>query len=670
MKFLILDTYHSAFVEGLYHGMPGLVSLEYAEQWRVVMAQCFGTADFYSKNLKALGHDATEVVANCRPLQRRWAKENAPHLVRHSPRGKRAWEMALVEEQIRQQRPDVLFLQDPTYVDGTLLASIRDCVGFVVGQTATAIDWGYPFGVFDLMLSSFPHYVERFRNMDLAAEYFQLGFEPSILEMIPPTPPDLKVVFAGGLSASHQRGGEVLEAVARHLPAGFWGYGREALPEDSPIRPLHHGEVWGIDMYRLLGRARVAINRHGEISGRFANNMRLYEATGVGTCLVTDAKDNLADILVPGKEVVDYCSAEDCVEKVEYLLEHEQERAAIAAAGQRRTLADHTYRHRMTQLVGLMEGLRAGPRQGAQFVLAVGPAGAKEGSAAPRLAELAERAARRAASTMPLPGWAKRGGRRTLALLRVAGRGDIPASEAYREVTPTTSYDLGDYAGWKNAQVAERQDAAYQGLLDDMYAGHPRRDLEVAAEAIRRTGVVDPLLLEVGCGSGYYSEILPFLLGRSIRYVGLDYSLAMVTRARRRYRRRCFVQGDATNLPFGGGSVDIVFNGASLMHIPDYRAALAEASRVAGGWCILHSVPVRCKGPTKLLAKTAYGGRTLEVVFNEEELVGSVSEAHLEVLEVFEGDDYDLTSVIGERTALRTYVCGAARERPSASKTR
>ena len=43
-----------------------------------------------------------------------------------------------------------------------------------------------------------------------------------------------------------------------------------------------------------------------------------------------------------------------CKAKIDYYLSHETERAAIAAAGQNRTLAEHTYLHRMRALMDVM----------------------------------------------------------------------------------------------------------------------------------------------------------------------------------------------------------------------------------------------------------------------------------------------------------------------------
>src|SRR5258708_25018123 len=127
------------------------------------------------------------------------------------------------------------------------------------------------------------------------------------------------------------------------------------------MRARYHGEAWGLDAYRILARSRVALNRHGDVAEGFANNMRLYEATGVGTCLLTDSRKDLDRFFDVGKEVVTYDSADDCVEKIKYLLDHEDERAAIAAAGQVRTLKEHTYRQRMQELAEILGEVLANP---------------------------------------------------------------------------------------------------------------------------------------------------------------------------------------------------------------------------------------------------------------------------------------------------------------------
>jgi spore maturation protein CgeB len=92
----------------------------------------------------------------------------------------------------------------------------------------------------------------------------------------------------------------------------------------------------------------ITINRHIDVAGEYANNMRLFEATGCGALLFTDNKKNLNDIFVEGKEVIAYTSSSDLIDKIQYFFSHRQEGEAIAKAGQARTLKDHTYTIRMT----------------------------------------------------------------------------------------------------------------------------------------------------------------------------------------------------------------------------------------------------------------------------------------------------------------------------------
>lgn len=221
--------------------------------------------------------------------------------------------------------------------------------------------------------------------------------------------------------------------------------------------------------------------------------------------------------------------------------------------------------------------------------------------------------------------------------------------------------------GWDDAAVASRQDAAFGALLAAMRKGAPREDLRVLARAIDVTGPAENAgsasgavsLLEVGCGSGYNSEVIAHLAATSVRYTGLDYAEAMVAQARARYPDLAFVHGDATALPFDDRAFDIVLNGVALMHIPDYAAAIAESARVARRWSIFHTVVLLAERPTTFLTKRAYGSPTIEVIINESELRRLFSENNLKVRHEYTSVPYDLFDVLGEHTITRTFVCEA-----------
>ena len=77
----------------------------------------------------------------------------------------------------------------------------------------------------------------------------------------------------------------------------IFGYGANKLPINSFVRKNHKGIKWGLDMYKILGRSKISFNRHINTAENNANNMRLYEATGMGSLLLTDMKDNLHNLL-------------------------------------------------------------------------------------------------------------------------------------------------------------------------------------------------------------------------------------------------------------------------------------------------------------------------------------------------------------------------------------
>jgi spore maturation protein CgeB len=359
MRFLILDTCYPAFLRAHYARDPSLSRRPYAEQWRALMDTFFGTADSYSNALAQLGHDAHELVANCAPLQDAWARERGLRSVSGPFRTRQE---RIVLAQAREWNPDVVYVQNLYAFSGRLLDRLRRGGARIVGQIAITPPPPRRLRAFDLVLTSFPHLVERFRAQGVDSAYLRIGFDPRVLERLERDAVKRNrhgAVFVGSLNRrQHRAGNALLEQAARRVPIDFWGLGGSGWPRSSPVRERYHGEAWGLEMFRVLYESKLALNRHIAASERFANNMRLYEATGVGTLLVTDAKVNLADLFEPGREVVTYADEDELVEQVRYYLDHDRERLAIARAGQERTLREHTYLQRMEELLAILRESR------------------------------------------------------------------------------------------------------------------------------------------------------------------------------------------------------------------------------------------------------------------------------------------------------------------------
>lgn len=82
-------------------------------------------------------------------------------------------------------------------------------------------------------------------------------------------------------------------------------------------------------------------------------NMRFFEVMSYGTCLVTNTDvvgwDELG--FEEGKHFVGYVGKEEAAERVQWALDHPIERETIAAAGHELARAEHTYEHRVNQML-------------------------------------------------------------------------------------------------------------------------------------------------------------------------------------------------------------------------------------------------------------------------------------------------------------------------------
>jgi len=97
----------------------------------------------------------------------------------------------------------------------------------------------------------------------------------------------------------------------------------------------------------------------------------------------------------------------------------------------------------------------------------------------------------------------------------------------------------------------------------------------------------DDAVLDVGCGDGFYVDLLAARLGPAGRIVGVDLNTAFldVARSRPAPERRCrteFVEGSLDHLPDAVGTgYDVVWCAQSLYSFPDPEAAVRRLAAVA-----------------------------------------------------------------------------------------
>ncbi len=136
--------------------------------------------------------------------------------------------------------------------------------------------------------------------------------------------------------------GEAFELIGRGWDSAY------GLPTQQPIAStddyFQHFRQVAINLNLVNGNAETGLN------------MRHFEITAAGGFMLCHEQPELANCFEIGKECATFASEADLVEKIQYYMARPAERGAIALAGQRRTLSQHLYSHRLQSLLHAVAG--------------------------------------------------------------------------------------------------------------------------------------------------------------------------------------------------------------------------------------------------------------------------------------------------------------------------
>jgi hypothetical protein len=371
------SSYYPAALASFYGADPALAVQPYAGQLDALMNECCGWSDAWRRHLEPTGaFRVVELVVNAEPLQKKWAEENG---VTYRPGH---WLEDIFFAQLERAAPDIVFAHAPE-ISLHHLERLRARNGgrrpFLIAYDGVARHDERLVRSCDLVLTCVQRTVEFYTSRKVRAWLFPYGFDSVVRERVgarPATPVDVSFIGSLAVRIGHQDRAKLLDEVSRHVPLDLWFAsvpdGQEILRTQASflchrewrealafprcavsvrrLKRLNRGRLFGLAMFAQLRASRISMNVHIAAAGGEAANMRLFEATGMGSCLVTDWKPNIAQLFEPDREVVVYRSAGEAVEKLRWLLANDAVRAEIAARGEQRTLQVHDTGARLREL--------------------------------------------------------------------------------------------------------------------------------------------------------------------------------------------------------------------------------------------------------------------------------------------------------------------------------
>ena len=381
-RMLSVSSMYPGFLDAFYNDNPDLIPADYEANYKALMADSTEFAASYSRTLSRLGMSVHTIISNDDILQKKWGAE---HLIKAKGKEK------IIIQQIKYYQPKILWIEDFRFIDIDTLSALKERVSsikLIIGYHCAPISASTlrKLQKTDMTITCTPGIKKQLEDSGVNAYLVYHGFDTDLSDknVNEPIVPSSPVVFTGSLyqgEGYHNDRIDLIEyLIGRGIKIDLFGniesgcrigvkkglnliyralkklkigqpkrycsalkWGRSPVRQyPQPIIESVRRPVFGAELYSMIRNTQIVLNSHAEVAGDYAGNMRLFEVTGNGSCLLTDNKLNMADLFEPGKEVVVYNDGEDCANKIKWLLENETERIKIARAGQQRTLKDHT----------------------------------------------------------------------------------------------------------------------------------------------------------------------------------------------------------------------------------------------------------------------------------------------------------------------------------------
>ena len=259
-------------------------------------------------------------------------------------------------EMVEETKPDVFFtLYGRNHQAATLRELKRRGIPTICWWLDDPISLAHKFiepELYDFFFSNSRGTASVYRHYQVREpHYLPVAVDPTIHRPIEGVEQQYDIVFAGDWHPTRER---VLLELARHHRLTIIGPWKRSIPKDSPLWPhfLRVGYFTPNEMALLFNQARIVLNVHQWYQKwSYGSNPRLFEASGCRAFQLCDAKEEIRDLYVPDDEIVLYEDARELPELCAHYLARPEERARIAERAYAHTLREHTYQHRMAQML-------------------------------------------------------------------------------------------------------------------------------------------------------------------------------------------------------------------------------------------------------------------------------------------------------------------------------
>jgi len=209
--------------------------------------------------------------------------------------------------------------------------------------------------LFDLYVSYDKDIVQQLKLKNVHSMLIPFGFELEDLEFdqIIAEPEILRVCFVG--NPDSERVNFIKKLDSYNIPIDLYGNGWGKYIQSNTIKIFP--SVYGIDFWKTLRKYAVQLNLM-RIHNLDSHNMRSFDIPGVGGIMLAPKTKDHALYFKDNIEVVLFENIDDCVKKINFLLNcDDTKREFIRTNSRKISLENYTYQNRVSQLNSALDNL-------------------------------------------------------------------------------------------------------------------------------------------------------------------------------------------------------------------------------------------------------------------------------------------------------------------------
>lgn len=268
-----------------------------------------------------------------------------PHILK--PIWRKELKQWLIEKYIESYNPDVLFIREPSQIDGRFFDKYKKSkliVTLIGCNTSHAHRWYAHRN--DLIFTIFPSYYDFFLSQNIKSQIFEYGVDERICKEISSASKIYDCTFVGLLGDPVQSEKTLLmESISKSdINFKWWGVKGIDINKYPALLNTWHGETSGKEMLEIYKASKVVINDFVDTAREESKtNIRIKEVMSVGSFILSRHSKNL-NVLENVGALKTFNTTDDCIAKIKHYLENENEREKIARTGLEYAIEHFNYR--------------------------------------------------------------------------------------------------------------------------------------------------------------------------------------------------------------------------------------------------------------------------------------------------------------------------------------